>query len=87
MGFIYIPTGHVTDQQLLDDLKRVADKLDADYVTTEEYDAQGNHSSKTLRDRFNGWGEAWIKAGLENVNPPFIPEKDLILRYGEVTFS
>lgn len=53
----------VTEDQLLADLKRVADKLGYS-PSQREYDKHGTHSSHTIKERFDLWNEAKKAAGL-----------------------
>src|SRR5688572_26802213 len=54
-----------TDQELLEDLKRVAQKLGTPRLTALVYSEHGKYSGDTIGDRFNGWNKALLKAGLE----------------------
>ena len=53
------------DQELLDDLKRVAYKLGRNNVTSREYDETGKYTSGTIHRRFGTWNKALQKAELE----------------------
>ncbi len=53
------------DQELLDDLKKVALKLGRDKITRTEYDENGVYSSGTLERRFGNWSNSLEKAGLQ----------------------
>ncbi len=55
-----------TDQELLDDLKRVGKELAKDKVTVEEYYEKGKFHNTTLRRRFGNWFVILEKAGLQN---------------------
>jgi hypothetical protein len=65
------------DQELLDDLKRVADKLGRNNLTSREYDENGKYTSGTIHRRFENWNKALQKAGLELTVNRNISEKDL----------
>lgn len=56
----------VTDQELLDDLKKVAMELGKQILTGREYDKSkiNRFCSNTIARRFNGWNNAIEKAGL-----------------------
>jgi len=56
---------NVPDQELLDDLKRVANKLGKKYLTKRDYDGPGKYSSGTIQRRFGVWNKALDRAGLE----------------------
>jgi 5-methylcytosine-specific restriction endonuclease McrA len=66
-----------SDQELLDDLKRVASKLGTDNLIKREYDEHGNYSSTTIERRFGRWNNALEKAGLKIIYIPNISEKEL----------
>ena len=66
-----------TDQELLDDLKRVAVELGRDNLVTREYDEHGKYSSTTIRHRFGQWNIALEKAGLKIIYIPSTTEKEL----------
>lgn len=54
------------DQELLDDLKKVALKLGKDNITRSEYKENGKFSPGTLERRFGGrWNKVVEKAGLQ----------------------
>ena len=73
-----------TDQELLDDLKNVADKLGRDNLTGREYDEFGKYSSATIANRFGKWNNALEKAGLKITFNANISEKDLFANLEEV---
>ncbi len=54
-----------TDQELLEDIKRISEKLKQDKLTSREYDENGGQfSSGTVSRRFGGWNKALEKAGV-----------------------
>ena len=55
----------VTDDDLITDLRNVANKLQKDSVTSREYDQQGKFNSRIFDRRFGGWLNALEKAGLQ----------------------
>jgi len=55
----------ITDEELITDLKGVANKLGKNTVSYQEYDSHGRCRSHTLEVRFNSWNNALVKAGLE----------------------
>ena len=65
------------DQELLDDLKRVAIKLGKDKITRDEYDKNGEFNSGTLEKRFGNWSTSLIKAGLQINIQRNISDKEL----------
>ena len=68
---------NVTDEELIADLKRVADDLGKDSVTREKYDERGTFNSATLFRRFGGWFKALEKAGLQKTRNLNITEEEL----------
>ena len=66
-----------SDQELLDDLKRVAEKLGKDNLIAKEYDEHGKYASSTMMRRFGRWNNALEIAGLKVIYTPNISEKDL----------
>jgi hypothetical protein len=53
-----------SDQELLDDLRRIADERGRS-PPVELYDEHGNHNSKTLKNRWGAWQDVLDAAGLE----------------------
>jgi hypothetical protein len=58
----------VTDQELIDDLLRVAKELNKDTVGMKEYDRLGKHVNSTFHRRFGTWNKALTTAGLSISN-------------------
>jgi len=54
----------LTDEELLNDLRRVANELGRATVTYSEYDAYGRCRSRTIEVRFGRWNSALERAGL-----------------------
>lgn len=55
---------NILNDKLLEDLKRVANLLQKDSVSSSEYDKHGNYSGDTLVKRFGSWNNALGTAGL-----------------------
>jgi 5-methylcytosine-specific restriction endonuclease McrA len=69
---------NVSNEELLDDLKRVARDLGKDSVTLDEYNECGQFNSSTLTRRFGNWFKALDVAGLQPSRPPInIPNEEL----------
>jgi len=67
-----------SDNELIDDLKRVADLMKKDKVTLDEYNEFGNFHSTTLTRRFGSWFKCLELAGLKNTRSQInIPNEDL----------
>lgn len=55
---------NVPDEELLADIKRVADELKQSFLTTRQQNEHGKFNSNTMIERFGGWLKAIEKAGL-----------------------
>jgi hypothetical protein len=66
-----------TNAELLEDLKRVAEKLGTDYLSSRDYEEYGKYSANTIGRRFGKWNKALEKAGLKITYTPNISEKEL----------
>ena len=63
---IHIPHGtNVPEQELLDDLRSVAELQGASWLTEQEYAKLGRFSPSTIRNRFGSWQQALRKIGLD----------------------
>ncbi|OHD97008.1 MAG: hypothetical protein A3E21_05510 [Sulfurimonas sp. RIFCSPHIGHO2_12_FULL_36_9] len=78
---------NVPDQDLIDDLKRVADELGKDKVTIDEYNDRGKYHNSTLNRRFGSWFKALEKAGLKNTRTLNITNEELFENLVEVWTS
>ena len=72
------------DQELLDDLKRIATKLGRDEITWREYEGQGNFAPITVTTRFGGWNKALEKAGLAVTRKQNLSDVELFENIEEV---
>ena len=70
---------NVSDQELLDDLRKIADQIGTDKVNIDQYDQKGKFHSATLRKRFGSWNKSLEKAGLKLVRKQDISDKELKL--------
>ena len=69
---------NVTDQELIDDIIKIAQKLDKETITRDEYDENGGRfHSGTIRKRLGGWLNALEKAGLSRTINYNVEEEDL----------
>ncbi len=68
--------GH-TDEQLLDDLRRVARELGAESVTMAEYRERGKYTDNTVARRFKTWNGALRAAGLRVTKRYDVPDEEL----------
>ncbi len=67
----------VSDDELLTDLRRVAQLLNAPTVSQPRYMEHGNYSPTTIARRFGSWNKALVKAGLSLSNEINIPDERL----------
>lgn len=75
----------ITDEELIADLKRVANGLNKDFVSFQRYKKRGKYDSTTLARRFGSWSEALKRAGLQvNRHPPRISEEELFQNIEEI---
>src|SRR3989344_4753069 len=75
---------NVPDQEILDDLKRVAKELFKNTVTKAEYDEKGTFGATTILRRFKQWNAALERAGLEAPNRQYVPDEELFENLAEV---
>lgn len=52
-----------SDDELLEDLRRVADKV-GESPTAQQYHERGKYAPSTFGHRFGSWNEAKVEAGL-----------------------
>ena len=78
MEFVLKPDNrNASDQDLLDDLKKVANELKKESLTQSEYNKVGRFSSATIKNRF-GWNNALEKAELSVAKHQNISDVDLL---------
>lgn len=54
----------ITDEELLEDLKRVAELLGLESLSQSDYGKHGKYSASTIERRFGGWNQAVKRVGL-----------------------
>jgi predicted restriction endonuclease len=74
----------VPDEELIEDLKRVAKRLKKNRVTINQYDAFGRFYSGTLVNRFGSWFSATDRAGLVRTRNLGITDKEFLQNIEEV---
>ena len=74
----------ISDKDLIKDLIRVANKLDKNKVTTDEYNERGKFHSSTLIRHFGNWFGSLEKAGLEKTRNYNISDEELFKNIEEV---
>ena len=65
----------IPDQELIDDLARVANELNASTVTIDTYNERGRFHATTLTRRFGSWFKALELAGLKKTRNLNIPNE------------
>ena len=55
---------NITDEDLLNDLKEVAESLGKRNITYREYNGKGKYAAGTIHTRFGNWNKALEIAGL-----------------------
>jgi len=69
---------NASDEELFEDLLRVARKLGLQSITMRDYNKIGRFHSATIANRFGGWNIALEKAGLETGKQSNISNEELI---------
>ena len=76
---------NIQDQELLDDLKRVANEIETRKLSSREYNKNGGKfTAGTICVRFGGWNNAIEKADLEVVHQRDVPKEELFKNIEEV---
>ncbi len=74
----------ITDADLLDDLRRVAQVLDRQTVRYSEYPQHGRCASRVFETRFGSWNKALLAAGLQVGRRQDISDEELFENMQEV---
>lgn len=74
----------ISEDELLEDLKRCATELSKNTLTVAEYTAKGNFGVNTFLRRFKQWNLALQKAGLEAPNRQHVPDSELFENIAKV---
>ncbi|HKI10640.1 MAG TPA: HNH endonuclease [Candidatus Acidoferrum sp.] len=75
----------ITDDELIADLKRVANESNKKFVSFRRYNEYGKYVGDTLARRFGSWSEALMRAGLQvNRHPARISEEELFQNIEEI---
>ena len=72
-----VPGQPVTDEELLTDLRRVAQLLNSSTVSRPTYPKHGQFGVTTFNSRFGSWNKALIAAGLTTSHENNIPDERL----------
>lgn len=68
-------TKNITDEELVLDLRRVAQIYCKETITIEEYDKFGNYQHTTFYRRFGSWTNSLIKSGLKPIKKQYKKSK------------
>jgi len=74
----------ITDEELLNDLRRIAKLNGKNTVTRDEYSLSGNYSYSAVSTRFSNWNTALKQAGLEISKPIRIGKTKLFINMKNV---
>lgn len=74
----------IPDEELLADLRRVAEKLGTNRVTFREYNKKGRFTASTLAERFGSWFAAIDKTNLQRTINRNISDEELFVNLVEV---
>ncbi len=79
MQFEFIPARKTTvsKQEILDDLRNTAKKLDKETITQKEYRDNGSYDDTTVSRKFGTWNQALKDAGLQFSNETNISDERL----------
>ncbi len=75
---------NVSEEELIQDLKRVALKLKKDSITHKEYNRHGRFHSCTLGRKFGSWFKALEKAGLKKTRNYGVTDEEYFVNLEEV---
>ena len=76
---------NVPDNELIDDLKRVAEKLGLNKISSRQYNDNGaKYTAGTIATRFGSWNKALEKADLNLVHYRDVSEEDLFKNLEDV---
>jgi hypothetical protein len=75
---------NVTDENYIQDIKRVAEALGKNSVTQAEYDDLGKYSASAISNRFETWLKALALAGLEKTRNIGVTEEEYFLNLEKV---
>lgn len=73
----------ISDQDIIDEIKAVMNKLGKTSITIKEFDANADINSATVIRRFGKWNDALIKIGA-NINNMFYTDEDLLSNIKDV---
>ena len=71
---------NVSDEEVLEDMRRVARGCRDSHLTYEGYRRRGKYGNKTVLRRFGTWNNGLVKAGLEVKRHYRIPELELFVQ-------
>lgn len=74
----------MSNEEILSDLKRVAEELQKSHLTQRDYRIHGQYSTTAVKDRFDTWNLAIESAGLKPATKRNIPDDELFDNLREV---
>lgn len=74
---IKIRERNISEQAIIDDLKRVSEILGKSSITSSEYALNGKYGISTVLRKFSKWNDALLKSGLDVQNQTNISNEDL----------
>jgi hypothetical protein len=74
----------ISEQELIEDLKRVSNALKKKSVTHAEYNSYGKFSSSAIMHRFSSWFKALEKAGLEKTRTYGVTDEEYFKNIEEI---
>jgi hypothetical protein len=72
-----VPNAPVSDEELIADLRHVAELLGTEKVTEDQYTSHGRYHCTTQERRFGSWNKVLLRAGLTISNRLNIPDEEL----------
>jgi hypothetical protein len=67
---------NVSDEELLNDLKKVADSLKKKTLTEAEYNGRGTYCARTFEIHFGTWNKALTKVGLQHTRETHVSDEE-----------
>lgn len=75
---------NVSDEELLEDMKRVAKQLNKETISRDDYKKHGKYSYSTFQKRFGGWNKAITLCGM-TLNPLQLAAAQSTYQYGNIS--
>ncbi|MBF0428791.1 MAG: HNH endonuclease [Magnetococcales bacterium] len=75
--FRRVPNAPVSDEELMEDLKSVAEEIGTGTLSLKQYREHGKYDDSNLSRRFGTWNQALAKAGIALLNEIYYPDERL----------